>query len=301
MLRRTDLLSRKKDMERLKKMAGQGSDKTKTPEVTRRSTRTKSKQEIAREKLMRERQRLLEREEEAAAAKSASDDDSVDDLFDNDEIEKITSRKPRRATPPPSPKEEETPAVQLPPAELASIHKIQTRRYMIEKWLNEPYFDDVLKDTFVRFYIGDVDKVACYRMCKIIDIVPYKRQYKLPNSDITTDRALVVSLGKATQVAKLYQVSNSRITPREYDIYITKAKEDGVAVPNENDVAAIRSNQIKTMNHVYTDEEISSMLAKKSGIMWSYLESRFMEIKACLKLSLQIPLTRWRACARSMA
>ncbi len=112
-----------------------------------------------------------------------------------------------------------------PRAELTDYVKLQIRRNYLEKWLHEPFFDQVVKGLFVRIFIGPMDGVAVYRMCEVVDVVPYKRSYKLPGTDIVTDKAFIVCVGKKQTTVKLLQLSSSRITERELSFFETSIRD----------------------------------------------------------------------------
>lgn len=111
-----------------------------------------------------------------------------------------------------------------PLAEVGDYQRIQTRRMFIDKWISEPFFDEAVKGSFVRLFIGLQDNVQIYRMCEVLDVVPYKRPYRLPGTDITVDRALLVGLGSSQKVAKMFHVSNHKITEKEFQFYVTTMK-----------------------------------------------------------------------------
>jgi RNA polymerase-associated protein RTF1 len=111
-----------------------------------------------------------------------------------------------------------------PLAEHTDYQRIQTRRIFIDKWISEPFFDQVVKGSFVRLFVGVQNDVQIYRMCEVLDVLPYKRPYRLPGTDITVDRALLVGLGSSQKVAKMYHVSNSRILEKEFQFYVNTMK-----------------------------------------------------------------------------
>ena len=112
-----------------------------------------------------------------------------------------------------------------PPADLNDYLRLQTRRVFVEKWLNEPYFDDVVRGSYVRFQIGQHEGVPVYRMTEVLDIIDSKRPYKMPGSNISVDKMLVLGLGKYQKTGRLEKVSNSRITPSEFAHYCTQLKD----------------------------------------------------------------------------
>jgi RNA polymerase-associated protein RTF1 len=112
-----------------------------------------------------------------------------------------------------------------PLAEYTDYQRIQTRRIFIDKWISEPFFDEAVKGSFVRLFIGLQNDVQVYRMCEVIDVLPYKRPYRLPGTDIIVDRALLVGQGTNQKVAKMYHVSNSRILEKEFQCYVATLKK----------------------------------------------------------------------------
>jgi RNA polymerase-associated protein RTF1 len=109
-------------------------------------------------------------------------------------------------------------------ADLTDYQRIQTRRMFIDKWISEPFFDGVVIGSFVRLFVGLQNEIQIYRMCEVTDVVPYKRPYRLPGTEITVDRALLVKLGSSEKIAKMYHVSNSRISEKEFQFYVNTMK-----------------------------------------------------------------------------
>lgn len=117
-----------------------------------------------------------------------------------------------------------------PRADLEAYRKIQMRRLYVEKWIQEPYFDSMCKGCFIRVYIGLVDNVAVYRMCEVVGLMPYKKTYKLPGTNIVTDKVFLVSIGSNQTTVKIHLVSNSRLVETELQFYDRELK-------NQNKIA----------------------------------------------------------------
>lgn len=130
-------------------------------------------------------------------------------------------------------------------------------------------------------------------MCQIIDVVPYKRLYKLPDSKTLTDKALLVSIGPSQIVKKMDILSNSRITQEELDHYLLSLRQAMATLPPHQqkkyapltkkvrgvcvclclctvmgaaqDVQHLRVQQLKALRHTYTHQEIQQMIEKRVG------------------------------------
>jgi RNA polymerase-associated protein RTF1 len=115
-----------------------------------------------------------------------------------------------------------------PPAELEEYQRLQSRRMYLEKWINEPYFEDVVKGSYVRFHVGQSGGQAVYRMALVQDIQDAKRPYKMPGTEVLVDKQFVLAIAESVKVGRLDKVSNSRITESELKQYLAKMRESGL-------------------------------------------------------------------------
>ena len=187
-------------------------------------------------------------EDDWGAARSADEDD-----------EQATKTKKKKKF-----KEEDVDTSEI--ALLEDILKIQSRRVLLEKWHTEPYFADVVTGSVVRYCVGHTsDGTATYRMAEVLDVVPMK-PYKLPDTDTMADKGLLIAIGSKQNEAKMYKVSNSRITQREYDEWmgvLEKANETHMLLRKKS-VEKRRLKIREASQHTYTHEEIESMIQKNS-------------------------------------
>lgn len=216
---------------------------------------------------------LYEEEEYNEESQESSDNDDNDnkdnnDNSDDDNDDNITRKdqnKKRESSNITSNEEKEVD--NSPLAELVDYQRIQTRRLFIEQWISEPFFDNVVKGSFVRLFVGVQDDVQIYRMCEVLDVLPYKRSYRLPGTELTIDRALLVGLGSSQKVAKMYHVSNSRITDKEFQYYVNmmKSSRDEDKLLRKNEIEKRKKRIAENLVHTYTNEEIQSMVEKNAA------------------------------------
>ena len=151
-------------------------------------------------------------------------------------------------------------------AKLEDILKIQSRRVLLEKWHAEPYFENVVTGSFVRLSVGNTPAgEAIYRMAEVLEVIPMK-PYKLPDINAFTERGLRVAIGSKTLDAKMYKVSNSRITQREHDEFVgvlEKANEEHLRL-RINGLERRRKKIREASQHTYTHEEVAAMIQKNS-------------------------------------
>ena len=77
---------------------------------------------------------------------------------------------------------DEKAAATFVPAEPEDYLKVTIPRRRLARWCNEPFFEDAVKDMYVRLAIGkDKTKMkACYRLCQIVGVESKPAEYKFP-------------------------------------------------------------------------------------------------------------------------
>ena len=83
-------------------------------------------------------------------------------------------------------------------APVAQLERIRLKRDLLEKWVNEPFFERVLPGCFVRIGIGNKDGRPIYRVAEIVQVKDNYRPYTI-NKKLTQKR-IELQLGKATSV-----------------------------------------------------------------------------------------------------
>ena len=178
------------------------------------------------------------------------------------------------------------------PADVEDYIRLQVRRIFIEKWIQEPFFDAVMKKQFVRVYIGNnpTDDSAIYRMCEIVNVTQYKRQYKLTVGDsfIMTDKAINVSIGKSVLTKRLDIVSNYSITQNELNKYHQDLNKQIpiIKTMTKNEASKRRKRVNDQLNHQYTNEEIKNLVNNRLGFS-NFLTTEYSTAKERLEEKLE--------------
>jgi hypothetical protein len=285
LLRRQELIARKIDLERLKRMTGK--DKTTKAKGRKAKTVQESDDDLS----------------DLGDIGSIGSGDSDDDLFDSDEEREILAKKAKKTVSKKGQKtvnkkgkdgdesddglgedqdhlEDDDAKLDIEaeaankvdtsaPAELIDYWRIQTRRRFIESILKEPYFKTALEGTFVRIVVGALDNgEKVYRMCEIKDVTSNANKVYLPDSKQYTTMRLTVAIGpKEKSRIKFTDVSNRRISQIELTQYLEALEGTRESKPLTKDqVKYVKSRRDKIVaNYKYTKEEIDAMIERRSG------------------------------------
>eukprot|EP01029_Cantina_marsupialis_P012988 TRINITY_DN2880_c0_g1_i1.p1 TRINITY_DN2880_c0_g1~~TRINITY_DN2880_c0_g1_i1.p1 ORF type:complete len:641 (-),score=221.79 TRINITY_DN2880_c0_g1_i1:438-2360(-) len=165
------------------------------------------------------------------------------------------------------------------------LNKIRLPREMFIKWIFEPFFEEIVKDTFVRVHIG-ANKAGqpVYRVARVVRVVPYRKQYTLPGTTVHTKKGLELQVGKSKRAFSMDYISNSRITEEEFKRYRRDWFDAGLPLIKMDELMMIR-NQIQktTKGHKYTEAEVQRMVqarADSMGMQQSNLREQVHQLSA---------------------
>ena len=196
-------------------------------------------------------------------------DNNDDDDDDDDEQERGRSRGQRNST---SGGDTDTDLT------CKDLRGVQLKREELEKRLFEPYFNDLIKNLYVRVWIGQRrnskgGQTHVYRACKIVGTQKYPKAYKLTDKTQTSSVGLVVSFGRSKRVFKITTISDSPINENEFIEWKQQMNKDGLHLPSANDLRDIYLNAVTLIkNFRYDDYAIRNMIRRKQ-------ESRKYDIK----------------------
>ncbi|XP_054801605.1 protein RTF1 homolog [Prosopis cineraria] len=102
------------------------------------------------------------------------------------------------------------------------IHEITLKRSKLMKWLNEPFFNELVVGSFVRVGIGKSDHGPVYRLCMVqrVDASSPDRQYKIENK--VTHKRLICVWGSENSATRFQMsvVSDSTPLEKEYKQWV---------------------------------------------------------------------------------
>lgn len=109
-----------------------------------------------------------------------------------------------------------------------AISKLRLPRKLLEKWVEEPFFEEAVTGCFVRLGVGKAPgsrSMPQYRVCEIVGVVDYKYSYAF--GEFQTKKALMLRIGNNQRLWRMNVISNHRFTPAELEEYffVPTAKE----------------------------------------------------------------------------
>ncbi len=171
---------------------------------------------------------------------------------------------------------------------LFNINDCRVPRQSLEKWVNEPYFCDAVKDAFIKICVGNWEGKPVYRLSRVEGVSKYKRTYKLGNT--YTDKALQLRFGNSVKQFRMDLVSNHTVSQREFDKWLTACVDGQVEVPGPKIIERKKEQVIHlTRYRKYTPEEVQSMVKqsqKNARGNTGNITSKIMKLEAelgCLR------------------
>ncbi|RYR02086.1 hypothetical protein HN51_039500 [Arachis hypogaea] len=147
------------------------------------------------------------------------------------------------------------------------IKEITIRRSRLVKWLNEPFFEELIVGCFVRIGIGKSESGAVYRLCMVqsVDGGDPNRHYKVENR--ITHKYLVCVWGSESS-AKRFQmavVSDSSPLEKEFRQWVREIERSCSHMPSKASVLDKREAIRRTNNYVYSAATVKQMLEEKKA------------------------------------
>eukprot|EP01022_Parablepharisma_sp_SALTPOND_P017958 TRINITY_DN2923_c0_g1_i1.p1 TRINITY_DN2923_c0_g1~~TRINITY_DN2923_c0_g1_i1.p1 ORF type:complete len:658 (-),score=96.37 TRINITY_DN2923_c0_g1_i1:1080-3053(-) len=143
--------------------------------------------------------------------------------------------------------------------QLEDIEKVRLSRDILEKWVDQVYFEPTVKECFVRTTVAASQKQQKYIICQIVEVVndpssPYKLGQK------QTTKLLKLKYGANTKNMPMTHISNSPFTQTEFVQWKEVLEKADVPMVDKATLVA-KEEQIKNaLNYKYSDEEIDYMV-----------------------------------------
>jgi len=72
----------------------------------------------------------------------------------------------------------------IPPAEKEDFAKVTIPRRRLARWVNEPFFEQAVIDSYVRLFLGeDENGEKAYRLCQIVNVKKGQKLYNFPTAN----------------------------------------------------------------------------------------------------------------------
>lgn len=150
----------------------------------------------------------------------------------------------------------------------ADAKKMQVTRLQLDKWMDDPIFDQILPHCLVRFPDSQREGIKYYAVGEAarIETREPRKEYTMPESKKRTRKYLVVRSGNSEKVLALSMVSNSAFSVQEFDSYLERLEAKGAPVPTQAMRDLVMSNIEKAENFRYSAEDIARMVEEKKRV-----------------------------------
>ncbi|RDX92839.1 Protein RTF1-like protein, partial [Mucuna pruriens] len=148
-----------------------------------------------------------------------------------------------------------------------NIREITIRRSKLVKWLNEPFFEELMVGCFVRIGIGRSESGPVYRLCIVqrVDGGDPNKHYKVENR--VTHKYLVCVWGSENS-AKKFQVavvSDSAPLEKEFRQWVREVERTCSQMPSKMSVLEKKESIRRTSRYVYSAATVKQMLEEKKS------------------------------------
>ncbi|KAK7284436.1 hypothetical protein RJT34_19182 [Clitoria ternatea] len=148
-----------------------------------------------------------------------------------------------------------------------NIKEITIRRSKIVKWLNEPFFEELIVGCFVRIGIGRSESGPVYRLCMVqrIESGDPNRHYKVENR--VTHKYLVCVWGSENSAARFQVavVSDSAPLEKEFRQWLREVERTCSQMPSKTHVLEKKEAIRRINTYVYSAATVKQMLEEKKS------------------------------------
>jgi len=162
---------------------------------------------------------------------------------------------------------------------IQDILHITVSRTAIEAWIQQPFFEELIKNCFVKFLVGTHNGSKVYKLVEIIELEDCE-PYPLGTSGACS-KMMRVALGDHQEISTLDKVSNQPITHAEFDFwfrtnYNSKSPETHIPTPDQimkkakklqeaHDDFQAQMQRLKQLNRKYTMDDSLATLSKAAA------------------------------------
>jgi len=134
-----------------------------------------------------------------------------------------------------------------PPISYADLVSVETRtttpafvrRDVLAKWIEEAYFDRLVKGLFVKLSVGEnpgAPGVQVYRICRIESVVEVPISSRVQFGSHFTNKRLKLSFGTLKKPFDMTMLSNRSPTEQEFDRWVKQMEGDGERLPSKAEI-----------------------------------------------------------------
>ncbi|TRY77906.1 hypothetical protein TCAL_08119 [Tigriopus californicus] len=144
---------------------------------------------------------------------------------------------------------------------MEDLEPIRLSRTKIERFLFLPHFRNIVNGCFVRIGIGNNPAgQSVYRCTEVVEVVETAKVYQLGKTK--TNQGLKLKFGKQERVFRLQFISNSPLTPTEFEKWKYTCQENQISLPTKDFVHSKSQEIKKAMTYEYSSADVDAMIQK---------------------------------------
>lgn len=117
------------------------------------------------------------------------------------------------------------------------LGKLRLPRSLLEKWVEEPFFERAVVGCFVRLGVGKapgVSSEAQYKVCEIVSVGKYKHPYTF--GEFETTKALMLKIGRNERLWRMNVISNHRFADSELEEWLNLMRTERQRIPSASEI-----------------------------------------------------------------
>lgn len=144
------------------------------------------------------------------------------------------------------------------------LNKLRISRHRMERYLQLPFFDQLVTNCFVRITIGNnsMNNQPVYRCAEIVGVVETAKIYTLGRH--RTNKGLRLRHGNADRVFRLEFISNQDITESEFNKWKEVCSTANLELPTVDALERKQQEFKEAMNYEYKDEDVAKIIEEKN-------------------------------------
>mmetsp|Transcript_5351 Transcript_5351/g.16870 ORF Transcript_5351/g.16870 Transcript_5351/m.16870 type:complete len:572 (-) Transcript_5351:142-1857(-) len=157
------------------------------------------------------------------------------------------------------------------------LGKLRLPRSLLEKWVEEPFFEKAVVGCFVRLGVGKASGAlgeAQYKVCEIVSVGKYKHAYTF--GEFETTKALMLRIGRNERLWRMNVISNHRFTDSELEEWSDLMRAEQQQMPSASEIDERKARMRKAVfgqsagsQQLMTDQVASGDgIGQKSDFNW---------------------------------
>lgn len=118
-----------------------------------------------------------------------------------------------------------------------TLGKLRLPRSLLEKWVEEPFFEKAVIGCFVRLGVGKAPGThgaPQYKVCEIVSVGKYKHAYAF--GEFETTKALMLRIGRNERLWRMNVISNHRFTEIELREWLNLMRAERQKIPSASEI-----------------------------------------------------------------